>query len=120
MARVGTDGLTYFHGRSDSQIKSRGYRIELGEIETALSAIDGLRESAVVAVQGNSFQGASICCAYATDVAIPATQLRDRLSKSLPHYMLPSRWMMLEALPKNPNQKIDCPRLRALFEQQEA
>ena len=39
LARVGDDGLVYFLGRADSQIKSRGYRIELGEIEAALTAV---------------------------------------------------------------------------------
>src|SRR2546425_788061 len=50
LARIGDDGLVYFLGRADSQIKSRGYRIELGEIETALNALSCLRECAVVAV----------------------------------------------------------------------
>ena len=40
LATVGDDGLFYFHGRNDSQIKSRGYRIELGEIETAVMRSD--------------------------------------------------------------------------------
>ncbi|NOT62977.1 MAG: amino acid adenylation domain-containing protein, partial [Acidobacteria bacterium] len=39
LARMEADGLVYFLGRADSQIKSRGYRIELGEIETALNAL---------------------------------------------------------------------------------
>src|SRR5206468_830593 len=51
LARRGADGLVYFVGRADTQIKSRGYRIELGEIETALHSLPGLRESAVVAIQ---------------------------------------------------------------------
>src|SRR5262249_55411701 len=50
LAKLGEDGLVYFLGRADSQIKSRGYRIELGETETALSALGLLRECAVVAI----------------------------------------------------------------------
>ena len=61
---IGREGLVYFQGRSDTQIKSRGHRIELGEIETALSVIDELAESAVVALPTDGFEGYSICCAY--------------------------------------------------------
>src|SRR5437762_4630094 len=46
LARRGADGLFYFLGRADTQIKSRGYRIELGEIEAALHSLPALRESA--------------------------------------------------------------------------
>src|SRR5882724_4640587 len=44
LAKIGADGLVYFFGRADSQIKSRGYRIELGEIETALNAMSFIQE----------------------------------------------------------------------------
>jgi acyl-coenzyme A synthetase/AMP-(fatty) acid ligase len=57
LAHIGDDGMAYFHGRSDEQIKSRGYRIELGEIETALTKMEGLRESVVVAIPSDGFEG---------------------------------------------------------------
>src|SRR5437899_12815438 len=65
LARVGEDGLVYFLGRADSQIKARGYRIELGEIEAALNALDCLEESAVVAVPADRSDGLTISCANA-------------------------------------------------------
>jgi amino acid adenylation domain-containing protein len=117
LAKIGDDGLVYFLGRADTQIKSRGYRIELGEIESAANAIEMLDECAIVAVETDGFEGAIICCAYVprpgADLA-PVT-LRKRLSVSLPSYMLPSRWMAYEKLPKNANGKIDRPRLREAF-----
>jgi len=118
LARVGTDGLIYFAGRSDTQIKSRGYRIELGEIEAALSAVDAVRESAVVGVYAGGFEGTAICCAYALcdNTRVDRQSLRGELSNVLPSYMLPSRWLALESLPKNANGKIDRKRLRELFE----
>jgi acyl-coenzyme A synthetase/AMP-(fatty) acid ligase len=122
LARVGDDGLIHFLGRADSQIKSRGYRIELGEIETALNALDSLSESAVVGVETGGFEGTAICCAYAPvngNGPEPAG-VRQDLAAVLPTYMLPSRWMTLERLPKNVNGKIDRRRLRELFEQQAA
>jgi amino acid adenylation domain-containing protein len=122
LARVSDDGLVYFLGRKDSQVKSRGHRIELGEIEAALSAITALRESAAVAVATDGFEGTVICCAYApVDPGnISASELKRELRTNLPSYMLPSRWLELETLPKNQNGKIDRPRLRTLFEEQVA
>jgi acyl-coenzyme A synthetase/AMP-(fatty) acid ligase len=110
--------LIYFAGRSDAQIKSRGYRIELGEIEAAMSAVDAVAESAVIGVDTGGFEGTAICCAYAPcdAAAVDRQSLRAELSKVLPTYMLPSRWMTLESLPKNANGKVDRTRLRELFE----
>lgn len=118
LAKTGDDGLAYFLGRADSQIKSRGYRIELGEIETALNAVDCLQECAVVAVPTEGFEGAVICCAY---VALPNRDptpitLRRELTKVLPNYMLPARWMAFHRLPKNVNGKVDRRKLKEEFQ----
>jgi amino acid adenylation domain-containing protein len=114
LARVGDDDLVYFLGRADSQIKSRGYRIELGEIESALNAVGGVRECAVVGVDTEGFEGTAICAACAPG-ELEAPRLRSALTEVLPSYMLPSRWMALDALPKNLNGKIDRRELRERF-----
>ncbi len=118
LARRGRDGLLYFLGRADSQIKSRGYRIELGEIESALNTVEGVREAAVVAVASGGFEGTAICCAYvaAPGYAMTPVTLRRELAHVLPAYMLPSRWMALERLPQNVNGKIDRRQLKEAFE----
>ena len=115
LARVDEDGLVHFLGRADSQIKSRGYRIELGEIESALNAIAGVRECAVVGVELDGFEGTAICAAYAGVAALEPPALRRALTAALPAYMLPARWLTLDALPKNQNGKIDRPALREQF-----
>ena len=117
LARRGSDGLIYFAGRRDHQIKSRGYRIELGEIETALNALPELRESAVVAVQSTGFEGWLICCAYVPvrDRSLDPQHLRRRLARALPNYMLPAHWMRCDALPRNANGKTDRAVLRRRF-----
>lgn len=121
LARMGEDGCVYFIGRTDSQIKSRGYRIELGEIETALHALGHLREVAVVAVPSDGFEGTSICCAYvvAWGRSVSPAALRQELTRLLPAYMLPSRWMALAELPTNATGKIDRRRLREMFQNKE-
>jgi len=115
LARVDDDGVVHFLGRTDSQIKSRGYRIELGEIESALNAVEGVRECAVVGVDSGGFEGTAICAAYVVGGGLEPPQLKSALAASLPGYMLPARWMALEALPKNQNGKIDRPELRKRF-----
>jgi acyl-coenzyme A synthetase/AMP-(fatty) acid ligase len=75
-----------------------------------------------VGVETGGFEGTAICCAYAPvngNGPEPAG-VRQDLARVLPTYMLPSRWMTLERLPKNVNGKIDRRRLRELFEQQAA
>lgn len=120
LARVGDDGLIHFLGRADSQIKSRGYRIELGEIESALSALEGIRECAVVGVEVEGFEGVAICAAFVSDGDLEPTAIRKALTSELPSYMMPVRWLVLEVLPKNQNGKIDRPALREQFVQQAA
>lgn len=122
IASCDANGLFYYHGRADMQIKSRGYRIELGEIELSLHALPDLRESAVIAIQSDGFEGWQICCAYvpAQEGEASPENLRNSLAKTLPAYMLPSRWLRFDVLPKNANGKIDRPRLRERFHRAEA
>jgi amino acid adenylation domain-containing protein len=110
-------GLVYFVGRADSQIKVRGYRIELGEIETALNSLGKLQECAVVAIPTDNFGGWMICCAYVlrSGDEVSLTALREHLKRTIPSYMFPARWMAYEVLPKNANGKIDRPRLKENF-----
>lgn len=118
LARVGRDGLIYFAGRADSQIKSRGFRIELGEVEAALNRIEELKESAVVAIPTNDFEGAQICCAFAPldGANVSIVTVREALRTTLPHYMLPGRWLSMDRLPKTANAKIDRTLLKELFQ----
>ena len=118
LARVGEDGLVYFVGRSDTQIKHLGHRVELGEIESALHAVQGLAEHAVIAVSTAGFEGTVICCAFVPveGAEVTPASLRAELARLLPSYMLPLRWLVLPALPRNANGKIDRAAIKALFE----
>jgi acyl-coenzyme A synthetase/AMP-(fatty) acid ligase len=89
----------------------------LGEIESALNAIDELKESAVVAVCSEGFENTLICCAYSLGMTgLTPVEIRSRLRSRLPAYMVPSKWMQLEALPRNANGKIDRPLLKEKFQ----
>jgi amino acid adenylation domain-containing protein len=115
LARVGKDGMVYLIGRSDSQVKSRGFRIELGEIETALHAVRGIMDAAVVALESPESGVTEICCAYVSspESGLGPLAIKKILAGVLPHYMIPARWLALESMPHNGNGKAD----RALLKQ---
>jgi amino acid adenylation domain-containing protein len=116
-ARREPDGLHYYCGRADTQVKSRGYRIELGEIEAALHTLPELLESAVVAVPSTGFEGTTVCCAYvpAPGAEPGLEQLRTGLAQRVPGFMLPASWQRYDRLPRNPNGKVDRPLLAEAF-----
>lgn len=112
-----SDGALEFVGRVDHQIKLRGYRIELGEIEARLRQEPGVTD-AVVGVVGEGEQRE--LAAYIATGTHPAevTALRLGLQRSLPPYMLPNHFVLLERLPLNPNGKVDRKKLPKLLEPQ--
>jgi amino acid adenylation domain-containing protein len=110
-------GVLHYLGRRDGQVKTRGYRVELGEIESALGAVPGVGECAVVAVPSDGFEGTAICCAWSPidGFELDPAALRSALSQSLPGYMLPSRWMALSELPRYSAGKLDRNGLKRQF-----
>jgi amino acid adenylation domain-containing protein/thioester reductase-like protein len=106
LARWLPDGNIEFLGRIDHQVKIRGFRIELGEIESALLSCPAVKETLVTAREDAN--GNKSLCAYVVsegDFSIP--ELRERLLKSLPEYMVPAYFVRLDKMPLNRNGKID-------------
>jgi amino acid adenylation domain-containing protein len=120
LAKIGSDGMVYLIGRSDSQIKSRGFRIELGEVETALHAVPGIMDAVVVALDSPESGTTEICCAYvlSPDSTLGPLALKKSLAGVLPHYMIPARWMALVSMPHNGNGKADRALLKQKFHQE--
>ncbi len=102
------DGKLEFLGRRDSQVKISGFRIEIGEIENILLRVPGVRDGAVV-VTGRPGEGAGqrLVAFCSGPRPRPASALRDRLSQSLPEYMIPAAFHWRENLPLTANGKID-------------
>jgi amino acid adenylation domain-containing protein len=108
LARFVGDGEIEFVGRVDQQVKVRGFRIELGEIETVLSRHPGLREAVVVAREDVSGAKRLIAYVVAREEPPPATsELRNYLKRTVPDYMVPSAFVVLEALPLTATGKVD-------------
>ncbi len=104
MVRWLPDGNLEYCGRIDDQVKLRGYRIELSEIEYKLNSISEIVQSVVLLKEreGEDF----LVGYYESEAAIEGTLLRERLSKELPDYMLPSYYVHMEKLPVSLSGKI--------------
>ncbi|HWD97875.1 MAG TPA: amino acid adenylation domain-containing protein [Bryobacteraceae bacterium] len=108
LARYLPDGAIDYLGRIDHQVKIRGFRIELGEIESALNQHPAVRESVVVALANGT--GEKRLAAYVVPSGsepISTDKLREHLYTSLPDYMVPSAFTVMEALPLSPNGKVE-------------
>ena len=97
-------GELLFLGRKDYQIKHLGYRIELTEIEHLALTVPGIAHACVL-YQAERKEITLFFEAPGEEVT-PA-QIRRHLLELLPKYMLPAVFHKLEALPRNPNGKID-------------
>ncbi|MEU8757221.1 non-ribosomal peptide synthetase [Streptomyces chartreusis] len=106
-------GKLEFLGRQDNQVKIRGFRIEIGEVESALLRVPGVRDGAVVAVEGAG-QGGRLVAFYRAEGPLEDGVLRDRLGRSLPEYMVPSEFHRRRSLPVTANGKVDRKALTAL------
>jgi amino acid adenylation domain-containing protein len=108
MARYQEDGQLEFLGRKDDQVKIRGFRVEPGEIEDVLARHGDVAEAAIVTqedMQGDKRLAAYIVLAHGSNLNSEA--LRSYLRQRVPDYMVPSSILILDAMPKTPNGKID-------------
>ncbi|MFE9257354.1 amino acid adenylation domain-containing protein [Streptomyces sp. NPDC006879] len=103
LVRYRPDGELSYLGRQDFQVKVRGQRIELGEIEAALRGRPEVGD-AVAMMHGDRLVG------YVTGTApgdIDHAELRDHLRRTLTDAMVPSSFVVLDAIPRTPNGKVD-------------
>ena len=107
-----TGGIEFL-GRRDNQVKVRGFRIELGEVETALARHPGIETAVVVDSRDPDTPGEARLVAYAVPRrGLPASgpwaaELRGFLRRLLPAYMVPSDFVVLDALPLTSTGKVD-------------
>ncbi|APY90246.1 non-ribosomal peptide synthetase [Streptomyces alfalfae] len=112
LVRRRPDGGLEYLGRTDQQVKVRGFRIELGEVEEALRGCAGVAEAAAVAAA--DADGNRRLVGYVVPAAGRSTDpeaVRRDLGRTLPDYMVPTTVVVLDALPLNPNGKLDRGRL---------
>jgi fengycin family lipopeptide synthetase D len=100
------DGNIMFLGREDNQVKIRGMRVELGEIENRIREIDGIKD-AVVLFQKGDVVSHLIAYFSSDEFDLDGLTIKNKLSKELPEYMVPSFYMELQQFPLNANGKVD-------------
>ncbi|GGH08663.1 non-ribosomal peptide synthetase [Mucilaginibacter phyllosphaerae] len=108
------DGNLMYLSRIDAQVKIRGYRIETGEIEFNLAKEDAIKQAVVIARADNN--GVDKLVAYvllkegvqqAEDNSEIIQQWRTNLRASVPDYMVPDNFVVIDAMPMTPNGKVD-------------
>jgi amino acid adenylation domain-containing protein len=111
---VGDEPLRYL-GRLDNQVKVHGHRVELGEVEAVVR--EEAEVSGVAAIGWPETEsGVAGVVAFLEDPEVDLETLRKRVSTRLPPYMVPRRFHVLGALPRNSNGKVDRHALRRHLE----
>lgn len=107
LARYRPDGTIEFLGRSDNQVKISGHRIEPGEIESVVMQHPSVRSTVVVPRQDTPGEKKLIAYVVAEERGCSFAELRAYLQEKLPAYMMPSAFVLMDALPLSPNGKVD-------------
>lgn len=116
LARTAPDGGLTYLGRGDYQTKIRSHRVEIGEIEAALEQLQSVDAAAVLIQTGPDGGAEPVGFIVPTGGTTPSVEdLRAGLSLSLPQYMVPTRFHLVDALPLNANGKIDRKALPSLI-----
>ncbi|MBM7790004.1 non-ribosomal peptide synthetase [Tenggerimyces flavus] len=104
LVRWRADGQLEFLGRVDDQVKIRGIRVEPGEVEATLARHPHVRQASVLAVRDET--GDRSLVAYVAADAT-AAELRRHVAATLPDYLVPAAFLLLESLPLTANGKLD-------------
>ena len=97
----GTDGLLYFSGRKDFQIKHMGHRIELEEIESAVEQVENVEKCCCII----DYRKNKLTAFYLGTAE--KKLIKKHLKENLPPYMIPHAILKTDKIPLNKNGKTD-------------
>jgi amino acid adenylation domain-containing protein len=97
------DGVFYFVGRADRQVKINGCRIELGEVDAILRSHPQIAEATAVVSDSERLVAYVVPARPGVDVS----DVRRYLSEQLPLFMVPTGIVVLDELPKTVSGKLD-------------
>ncbi|WP_144611303.1 non-ribosomal peptide synthetase DhbF [Bacillus cereus] len=108
LARWRKDGTLDYIGRADHQIKIRGFRIELGEIEAVIMKHPKVQQVAVIVREDQPGDKRLVSYIVASNnEMIDTNEMRQYAGCSLPDYMVPYAFVVVNELPLTPNGKLD-------------
>jgi amino acid adenylation domain-containing protein len=115
LGRMSPGGCLEYLGRKDLQVKISGFRVEVAEVEAALLDCCRLKQAAVVAIEVRP--GVTRLNAYIVrqdDSGPTVESIRAAMQANLPHYMIPSEFIVVDHLPLTAGGKIDRPALASV------
>jgi amino acid adenylation domain-containing protein len=108
LVRIDQNGHLRFLGRADHQVKVRGYRIELTAISDALAGYPEVEDAIVTVVDGTAADKRLLAAVrLAPGTTVTPVDLRNRLAGTLPSFMVPALWAVVDRMPVTPNGKVD-------------
>lgn len=99
------DGNILYLNRNDFMVELNGQRVEPDQINQTVKKLDGIHDAFVKTFTNGSF--GYLCCFYVSDNEISNKEFKEILFDKLPDYMIPSKFIKLDEIPRNPNGKVD-------------
>ncbi len=110
------DGMLFYLGRNDDQIKLNGYRIELDEISEVLKAAYGVSNASSIALKVNNVPRKIVAFVTAkSGFEVNPSDVKYLAAQKLPAYMVPDDIVVIDQLPLNDNSKTDKKKLEAIY-----
>ncbi|HSR25141.1 MAG TPA: AMP-binding protein [Candidatus Eisenbacteria bacterium] len=100
-------GRLFHVGRQDGMVKVRGYRVETAEVESAIAGLPGVAEAAVVPFAASPDETELAAYVVGREPGLEPAAIRRQLEGRLPGASVPTSVLVLDALPRLRNGKVD-------------
>lgn len=112
------NGMLFYEGRLDLQIKLHGYRMELEDVEENMMKIPGIEKAVVIPIfENDKVKYLKAFCVYRGKVESKRKAQKDiksMMAEFVPDYMIPKKILFIDNIPVTNNGKADRKRLQEL------
>ncbi|MCG8443793.1 MAG: AMP-binding protein, partial [Caulobacterales bacterium] len=107
LARLDEDGYVHIVGRGKDLVISGGFNVYPKEVESAIDAVDGVLESAVIGLPHPDFgEGVTAVVVRRPGADVGAGAIIEAISGRLARFKQPKRILFADALPRNAMGKV--------------